>query len=288
MAEDEADFGDLAAISELKAAGKDSRWTLTDTETAWAKELKEALAKEGVDPPASDFELAHFAIVSKGNTKKGVKRVSNYNKHVKPEYSYTQEEAAQALGFMNRKWPGVIPTCGKSPNGGPMLCCDVIPYVPGTLGSPKTPEGAAEWKSMMLEVVLFFHCTASNLDECRTGMTMITQCKGTGWKNFSLELEHRAAVLYQDAIPCRFAGMPMVNAGLIVRAMLKLCKVFLKKKIADRMIICKQDELMSAHGYSPETLPPVLGGTCTSPTYEDWAKAQMAAREESKQKVKIV
>ena len=146
----------------------------------------------------------------------------------------------------------------------------------------------AEWKTFMLELVLFFHCSASNLDECRTGMTMITQCKGMGWKNFSLELEHRAAVLYQDAIPCRFAGMPMVNAGPIVRAMLKLCKVFLKKKIADRMLICKQDELMSAHGFSPETLPPVLGGTCTSPTYEDWAKAQMAAREESKQKVKIV
>ena len=51
----------------------------------------------------------------------------------------------------------------------------------------------------------------------------------------AIELEHRAAVLYQDAIPCRFAGMPMVNAGPIVRAMLKLCKFFLKKKIADAL-----------------------------------------------------
>ena len=41
----------------------------------------------------------------------------------------------------------------------------------------------------------------------------------------------RASILYQDAIPCRFAGMPCVNAGPILRAMLKLCKLFLKQKV---------------------------------------------------------
>ena len=34
-------------------------------------------------------------------------------------------------------------------------------------------------------------------------------------------------------------------------------------------------------------LPPLLGGTCTEPTYETWAKAQLAAREVSKEKVKL-
>lgn len=199
---DEADFGDAEAIAELQAAGKDSKWTLTAEETAWAKALKQALVDEGIEQPASDFELAHFAIVSKGDVKKGVKRVTNYNKLIKSEYSYTQEEALATIGFMNRKWPGVLPTCGKAPNGGPMLCCDVNPYLPGELGKASTPEGAVEWKTMMLELVLFFHCSASNLDECRTGMTMITQCKGMGWKNFSLELEHRAAVLYQVRPSC--------------------------------------------------------------------------------------
>ena len=127
---DEADFGDQAAIAELKAQGKDSRWTLTDEETSWATALKAALAEQGVEPPASDFELAHFAIVSKGNVAKGVKRITNYNKVIKSEYSYTTEEAHAAIGFMNRKWPGCIPTCGKAPNGGPMLSCDVNVYLP--------------------------------------------------------------------------------------------------------------------------------------------------------------
>ena len=43
--------------------------------------------------------------------------------------------------------------------------------------------------------------------------------------------------------------------------------------------MCKQEELASKHGYRADALPPVLGGTCTSPTYEEWAKAQLAARE---------
>ena len=54
---DETDFGDAAAIAELKAAGKDSRWSLTDEETTWAKALKQALAESNVEPPATDFEL---------------------------------------------------------------------------------------------------------------------------------------------------------------------------------------------------------------------------------------
>ena len=33
----------------------------------------------------------------------------------------------------------------------------------------------------------------------------------------------------------QFAGMPCVNAGPILRAMLKLCKLFLKQKISDRI-----------------------------------------------------
>lgn len=81
--------------------------------------------------------------------------------------------------------------------------------------------------------------------------------------------------------------MPCVNAGPILRACLKLCKVFLKAKIANRVLVCKQDDLMSKHGFSAEELPPLLGGTCTKPTYEEWAKAQLAAREVSKQKVQI-
>ena len=58
-------------------------------------------------------------------------------------------------------------------------------------------------------------------------------------------------------------------------------------QIADRIIVCKQEELMTKYGYKPEALPPILGGTCTTPTYEDWAKSQLAAREVSKGKVMV-
>ena len=36
----------------------DSRWKLTEEENKWAKELKQALADEGVPPPATDFEIS--------------------------------------------------------------------------------------------------------------------------------------------------------------------------------------------------------------------------------------
>ena len=115
---------------------------------------------------------------------------------------------------------------------------------------------------------------------------MITQCRGMGWKNFSFELEKRAAVLYQDAIPCRFDMMLMVNGGYLIRMMVALCKVFLKKKLADRITTCTESYLYEKLGFDAATLPPLLGGTCTT-DYESWAKAQLEKREVSKKKVKI-
>ena len=92
---DEADFGDTAATAELTAAGKDPRYTLTATELTWATELKQALIDAKVELPPTDFELAHFAIVSKGNIKKGAYR----------DEGWVDEDYVDPMEQLKKMWP---------------------------------------------------------------------------------------------------------------------------------------------------------------------------------------
>ena len=64
----------------------DSRWTLTQEELGWCAELVAALAAENIPRPTPDLLLAQFAIVGKGQTKKLVERVKNYNKVIVAEH----------------------------------------------------------------------------------------------------------------------------------------------------------------------------------------------------------
>ena len=74
-------------MAEFDGAG-DSRWTLTEEELGWCAALVAALAAENIPRPTPDLLLAQFAIVGKGQTKKLVERVKNYNKVIVAEHGY--------------------------------------------------------------------------------------------------------------------------------------------------------------------------------------------------------
>jgi hypothetical protein len=100
----------------------------------------------------------------------------------------------------------------------------------------------------------------SDFDEIRSGCVMATQCAGIGWHNINMELEKRCAPLYQDAFPCKFKSMPMVNPGTLMSMILKLMKLFLKKKLAQRIVLCSTEDLYEKHGYDRgefEICPPL-------------------------------
>jgi len=279
--EEDAPLRSTAIEAEVVAARTvTSAHALTAEEAQWSRALKDALAAEGVVPPDSDFEIATFAIIGKGDLTKSVERVKKYNEVVRAQYAHTPEEGLRAVGFLNRKWPGCMLAGAADAAGRPMIVCDVNPYVPAQL------EGEAEWRAFFLEFVVLLEACTSDLDDCRNGCIFITQCEGMGWKNFSLEVEKRAAVLYQDAIPCRYHSLPMVNAGKILRVCIRICKAFLKQKLADRLIVCKQERLFDEHGFDRASLPPLLGGTFGG-RYEDWMAGQLKRRAESVAKVRI-
>lgn len=171
--------------------------------------------------PTPDFFLAQFAIIGKGNVKKAVKRVQNYQKHIVVGYGYSTEAAMPSLGFMNRKWPTMMFPAAPDKGGRACFVMNVGPYIPSEL------KGESEWREMVHDFLLCFDACNSDLDEVRRGSVMMMEAREMGWKNFNMELERRASVLYQDAYPARFHQFPVLGAQGLLSAMLKLCRFFL-------------------------------------------------------------
>ena len=89
-----------------------------------------------------------------------------------------------------------------------------------------------------------------------------------GWKNFDSELEKKFAGMYQDCYPFKFKLMLMVNPPWYLSTMIAIVKVFIKKKLADRLKSvrtekAKGDKLLYNH-VERHQIPPALGGTLST------------------------
>ncbi|KNC80242.1 hypothetical protein SARC_07395 [Sphaeroforma arctica JP610] len=101
-------------------------------------------------------------------------------------------------------------------------------------------------KGMQCLVAGFMHYLAlcvCDLNEARKGIMFVCDCKGIGLKNMSLELEKEMAWLYQDGPPIKLKRVLLVDSPSILKGFMKLLKVFLKKKTADRMVVCDSKDL---------------------------------------------
>jgi len=249
---------------------------LSEEELGWTYALREALAKEGIpEPPGGDLMLAQFAIIGKGNLKKELKRVKNFHNIVTEEFEYSTESALPHLGWFARKWPGMMLGAGTDSDGAQIFCCDMLEYLPAQL------EGQEEIKMMIHDFLLMMEAMNADLDDVRKGVVFVTDAGGIGWNNINMELEKKCAPLYQDAFPCKFKSLPMVNPGRIMTAILALFKLFLKKKMRDRIILTKSENLYKKHGYTLDMLPSKFGGTFDGDGYTEILKARMKRRLEN-------
>ncbi|GMI01038.1 hypothetical protein TrLO_g481 [Triparma laevis f. longispina] len=258
--------------------------TLTSEEVTWCKDLKVALDFAGITPPdGGDFMLAQFAIIAKGKTDKAVQRIENYNRIIVNEFQYKTEEAvnSEACGYLNNQFPGMMQPCFQSPGSPITLASDVTKYIPGNVDwNNKT------WKTLVNDFMLLLDANNCDLEEARKGTVFVQDLKGVGWKNFSAEVEKRATCLYQDNYPAKFKKFYMVDAGIIMNAILGICRLFVNKKLMDRMVSTSQEDLFGVHGVKQNELPALFGGSHHE-DYDTWLMGRLARRAESVRIVKI-
>ncbi|GMH60250.1 hypothetical protein TL16_g03009 [Triparma laevis f. inornata] len=258
--------------------------TLTAEEVRWCQDLKIALDFAGIAPPnGDDYMIAQFAIIAKGKTDKAVQRIENYNRIIVGGFGYNTAEAenSEAFGFLNRQFPGLYGPCYQAAGQPVTMWSESKKYIPGNID-----WNDDTWKSFVHDFILFLDACNCDLEEARTGMVCIQGLKGVGWKNFSAEIEKRATCLYENNYPAKFKRFYIIDAGIITNAILGICRLFVSKKIMDRMVTTSLADLFNVYGFNQSTLPPLFGGAHIE-DYEAWSSGRLARRAESIRLVKI-
>lgn len=184
----------------------------TAEELQWAREIKTAAtAEEGLEA-RSDFEYLHHAIVAKGNVKKALKRIERLQAF-REQYDlkgFEEDEPGKLLRACNDMFPAFLGAIGVDDGGRAVQFCEYKNF------DPKALKGEKEWRDMMGSFYYMFQAMNAYPDAIRKGIVFACLCKGMGWKNFSLEVEKRAAEFYQDAYPVRMKHIYLIEAPMIV------------------------------------------------------------------------
>mmetsp|Transcript_48875 Transcript_48875/g.122137 ORF Transcript_48875/g.122137 Transcript_48875/m.122137 type:complete len:199 (-) Transcript_48875:462-1058(-) len=190
--------------------------TLSPEEERWVSELWEACKAENLQPKGK-YELACYAIVSKGNTQKGIARMKKI-RQLQKEEGLEQVDVEEAWDWMDKTLPGCCQAGGVDAEGRTTLFMDYAAFHPGNIKTPR------DWALMMVAFFDLFDCMSATLDDVRKGCGFVAQCQGMGFSNFSLEMEKRFAQVYQDGYPMKFKLIMMINPPTIINAIISICK----------------------------------------------------------------
>mmetsp|Transcript_60128 Transcript_60128/g.137427 ORF Transcript_60128/g.137427 Transcript_60128/m.137427 type:complete len:261 (-) Transcript_60128:108-890(-) len=243
---------------------------LSQEEELWLGAVLAACKAHNVTPK-SKYEAACYAIVCKGNAESAVKRIAKVQKFEADEGLETCSND-EALEFLHDTLPGAFIPAGRSLDG-------LVTF--GMAASDfdlKKLSGDKAYALMFKATLLMYDGLTPNIEECRKGCVFAMEAKGFGWHNFSMELEKKSAILYQDGYPIKIKAMILIDPPMIISAIIQVCKVFLKKKIRDRMKNIKSKAL--PEHFDMSELPKELGGTFATP-FRAWLQEGLAKREAS-------
>jgi len=98
------------------------------------------------------------------------------------------------------------------------------------------------------------------LDAHRVGFIYIEDIKGVGLKNFDMKSGKQLNLAIQNNFPQRIKGIYIVNPGFVVKGLMAIARLFLKKKILDRVrLINKPEDLLNL--VDKDQLITYFGGT---------------------------
>ncbi|KAJ1488242.1 hypothetical protein T484DRAFT_1784016, partial [Baffinella frigidus] len=188
-------------------------------------------------------------------------------------HEYTNEEA---LAFLEKSLPGAFLPAGRNLEG-------LVTFGMGAADFDVNKMSGDRAQSLMFKAnLLMYDGLTSTIEDARKGCVFAMDTKGLGWHNFSMEIEKKSSKLYQDGYPIKIKGLEkksvilcqdvyrikikamfMINPPLILSVFIKICKVFLKKKLRDRMKNIKSEAL--PEHFDMSELPTELGGTFDTP-----------------------
>ena len=173
-----------AAVLEAPGTGKQRKhpitalsWcTLSAEEGRWTSELRAAAAAEGAPPPAAElakglsiFELAQYAIVSKGDAGVGLKRLEAVAA-LQKEYGWERLSPEESMAWCDEKFPGCWLASGNDALGRPAMGSDIANYVPSF-------STAEDWSLLMRLCIDMMDAMTCDLDDVRAAIGLLKELR---------------------------------------------------------------------------------------------------------------
>jgi len=127
----------------------------------------------------------------------------------------------------------------RSKDGNAILYCRLGRLVPSELGK--------NYIRTIVEFIIWNNSIGTYLDGLdyhRNGLIFIADLQGVGWKNIDINLQRKVNTALMDNFPLRIAKVLIINPPGIINAVMGCAKIFVKKKIMDRIQIIQKDQIL--------------------------------------------
>jgi hypothetical protein len=138
---------------------------------------------------------------------------------------------------LSMKFGGIIPG-SRSKDGNAIVYCKLARLIPGDMGK--------NYVKTIIDYVIWNNCVGTFLDGIdfhRNGLIFVADLQGVGWKNIDISLQRKMNSALMDNFPLRIQKVLLINPPSIIQAIMGIVRVFIKKKIMDRIQIIQQEDL---------------------------------------------
>mmetsp|Transcript_6954 Transcript_6954/g.13897 ORF Transcript_6954/g.13897 Transcript_6954/m.13897 type:complete len:301 (-) Transcript_6954:11-913(-) len=247
------DIKDLDITTESNGDGKASGHLTTQANipeniVKSALELKEICKKENL-ALRNDFEALRLATACRGDFGKMKKRIINL-REFEAHHKLEELSPEETWDYYHNELPGgFMSFIGKDRSGRAVMYADTANFYPSKIFKDEKLK-----RVMFRQFSLLMQASATHPGEVDQGFIIVMNCKGMAMKNVSITLQQEVAWLLQSGYPIRLCQVVFFNANSITRWTLKACKVFLTRKMQDRIAIINGTEAIQEL-ISAESLP---------------------------------
>eukprot|EP00516_Mucochytrium_quahogii_P005828 CAMPEP_0203744522 /NCGR_PEP_ID=MMETSP0098-20131031/558_1 /ASSEMBLY_ACC=CAM_ASM_000208 /TAXON_ID=96639 /ORGANISM=" , Strain NY0313808BC1" /LENGTH=417 /DNA_ID=CAMNT_0050632059 /DNA_START=321 /DNA_END=1574 /DNA_ORIENTATION=- len=182
----------------------------------------------------NDWEAFRLAAVC-ASVDDAVRRIEKI-RQFEDEHNLDDIDPVEAYRAYHEEFPDTIQTCSGYDLHNRLVLYSIMKEF-----SPNKFVDNPNHKLFLKYMTVMFNYTAVDVEELMNGMIWVSNAKDVGFGNFSMKFEQELAWMYQSGYPIKMKSVVFFNTGFVVRSIIKLCKVFLTKKMQDRILLVEND-----------------------------------------------
>ncbi|EDQ87478.1 uncharacterized protein MONBRDRAFT_9913 [Monosiga brevicollis MX1] len=200
----------------------------------------------------TQFELVKFVIALKGDYDRCVERLHNYRRELLPRFRPEAVRARHVRSLLQRQ---VLQLPGsRDRDGATVIVYNAHRHVKTT--SDEQREEALKAVIYLIELATYQQGTLRN------GIALVANLTSVGMSQLDGPMHQFVLSVLQNAYPARLKHVYVINPNLWVHALITVSRPFMKRKLAERVVVVPSYDRLQEHIH-PDELITQFGGRRT-------------------------